>query len=77
MTLYELLKMNKSLLLVFMKNEIHLKDVSNLVIYEQFKAMKKQQLKTAYIVEMLATSFHTSTRTIYDVIKRFNTDIVL
>lgn len=77
MNCYELIKANRSLLETLKKNQISVNDIDNLLIYEEFKAMKSQKHKTVYCVCVLADKYGKSQRTIYNIIDHFRSNIIL
>ena len=77
MNCYELLKANESLIRILRANQIGVNDVDNLVIYEEFRAMKKQNHKTVYCVCVLADKYGKSQRTIYNIIDHFRKGVSL
>ncbi len=75
MNCYELIKANASLLQILKDNQISVNDIDNLKIYEEFRAMKKQNHKTVYCVCVLADKYEKSQRTIYNIIDHFRGNV--
>lgn len=77
MNCYEIIKANASLLQILKSNQISVNDIDNLQIYEEFRAMKKQNHKTVYCVCVLADKYGKSQRSIYNIINHFRSGLVL
>lgn len=77
MNCYEIIKANASLLQILKNNQIGVNDIDNLHIYEEFRAMKKQNHKTVYCVCVLADKYGKSQRSIYNIINHFRSVLVL
>lgn len=75
MNCYELIKSNENLLRILKDNQISANDIDNLQIYEEFRAMKKQNHKTVYCVCVLADKYRKSQRTIYNIVDHFRTTV--
>lgn len=77
MTRYDLIKLNYSLIKTMCDNEIDVRDVLNIPMYEEYKEMKKKHHKVGYIVCFLAEKYHMSERGVYKAIGRFKNRIQL
>lgn len=75
MNCYELIKANQSLLQLMKDNQVTVNDVDTLVIYEEFRSMKKHNHKTVYCVAVLADKYGKSQRTIYNIIDHFRKSV--
>lgn len=75
MTRYDLLKMNTSVLEIFIKNQIDIKDVRNLAIFEEFSDMRNRNEKFRYVIHFLAEKYHCSPRSISNIVTRMTSHI--
>lgn len=72
MTVYELMRMNESLLKVIAMNDVLADDVQHLAMYEEYVRMKEEGHKLMYIVAFLQDEYGVSESTAYRVIKRMS-----
>lgn len=75
MTRYDLLKMNTSVLQIFIKNKIDINDVVNLSIFEEYTDMRNRGLKYAHVVQTLAEKYHKGERSISNIVNRMKANI--
>ena len=72
MTKFEFLKMNHSLLNLLVENQISLRDLGNLAVYEEYRKINTGEYKNGYVIGCLMDKFHLSERCIYNIINRMN-----
>lgn len=78
MTRYEILKLNESLVRTLLGNSVNLAEVNNLAIYEDYVAMSQDgRVKTQYIVETLSEKYELSVRTIFGIVQRMRSDMMI
>lgn len=77
MTRFELIKANESLIKVLAENNIGLKDIENLSLAEEFKAMKAKRHKIGYIICHLGEKYGKSERAIYNIMDRMSKKVKL
>lgn len=71
----ELLKVNRSFLHLLKKNGVVLQDVEMIEIYEKYLQMMQTEDKRVYIMEKLADEAGITSRTLYHIIKRMETEV--
>lgn len=74
---YDLIKSAASILSILAKNNIDIKDVKHLEMYEDYARLKQEGHKTVYIVYYLAQQYSVSPATVYRVAKRMEQDLLL
>lgn len=74
MTNFEILKFNQELIQKIHKSGIRLKDAEYVELYTEYSLMVKDGNKISYIVSVLAEKYEISERTVYSLIKRFQTN---
>lgn len=72
MTKYELLLLNRDMLKMLSKHGIYTDDYKYILLYKEYQKMKSENLKTAYIIQILSDKYNMSERTVYRTIRRFN-----
>ena len=77
MTRYDLLKMNQSVLQIFLKNKIDLKEVERLAIFEEYTDMRNRGEKYAFVIQHLAHKYNCAPRSILNIAHRMTADITL
>lgn len=77
MTQYDLLKINRSLLLAMEANGINMKDVLMVPMVEEAEQMEKQGEKKKYIIEKLSEKYKISARSVYYIIDRLHRPIII
>ena len=75
MTIYELMKVSRSLLDAMRTHGIRVEDCSYLPIFEEYDTMKKQGEKITYIVTYLSEKHNISERTLYRMITNFTKEV--
>jgi len=71
----ELLKVNRSFLQLLKKNGVILADVEMIQIYEKYLQMMQTEDKRIYIMEKLADEAGITSRTLYHIIKRMESEV--
>ena len=74
---YELMKSAESVLNVLAKNNIDIKDVERLKMYEDYARLKSEGHKMTYIVYYLTEQYSVGAATVYLVAKRMEQNIRL
>lgn len=74
---YELMKSAESVLKLLAKNNIDIKDVERLRMYEDYARLKREGHKMTYIVYYLTEQYSVGSATVYRVAKRMEQDISL
>lgn len=74
MKIIEVLKFNRELLLRLYFYGIKNTDVKYIALYSDYESMINREYKKTYIVAALAEKYKVSERTVYNVIKRLETD---
>lgn len=74
MTIFDVLKFNRELLIRIRKSGIRLEDADYIDLFVDFKNMVANGDKVSYAVACLATSYQISERKVYTLIKRFQSD---
>lgn len=77
MTIYDIIKMNESLIKVLNKNGVNTKDLQYLPMVDEFMQMKANKHKVAYIVCYLSTKYNITERAVYKIVRRFGEKICL
>lgn len=77
MTRYDLLKMNQSVLKIFIDNKIDMKDVERLQIFEEYTDMRNRGEKYGYVIHYLAEKYKCAPRSILNIAKRMTSDVTL
>lgn len=77
MTRYDLLKMNQSVLKIFISNKIDPKDVERLEIFEEYTDMRNRGEKYNYVIQYLAEKHKCSPRSILNIAHRMASDIAI
>lgn len=77
MKYFELLRINQSFLQLLKKNGVILSDVEMLSIYEKYCQMIQSNDKKTYIMESLAAQAGITSRTLYAIIKRMESEVIL
>ena len=72
MTVFDVLRLNRSLLTVLAANGITAKDVEHTGVYEDFQKMKAEGEKISYIVAVLTDRYDIGERTIWRIVKRLD-----
>lgn len=72
MNKYEILKINERLLNIIESNNINIRDVHHIPMYEEYKKMKAKKHKISYIVCYLGCKYSLTERGIYKILKRFD-----
>ena len=74
---YDLIKSAASILGVLAKNNIDIKDVNHLEMYEDYARLKQEGHKMTYIVYYLTQQYSVAPATVYRVAKRMEQDLLL
>lgn len=74
MTIFDVLKFNRELLIRIRKSGIRLEDADYIDLFVDFNNMVANGDKVSYAVACLATSYQISERKVYTLIKRFQSD---
>ena len=74
---YELMKSAESILKLLAKNNIDIKDVERLRMYEDYARLKREGHKMTYIVYYLTEQYSIGAATVYRVAKRMEQDVSL
>lgn len=77
MTKYELLKTNQGVLDLIVKNGIKPTDIKHLPLYEKYRKMRDEGNKMIVIFNELSQMSGLKERALYDMIRRFETTLVL
>lgn len=77
MKYYELLQVNRSFIQLLKKNGVVLQDVEMIQIYEEYLQMIKKNDKKMYVMESLAAKAGITSRTLYSIISRMESDVKL
>lgn len=77
MTRYDLLKMNQSVLKIFIDNKIDMKDVERLQIFEEYTDMRNRGEKYGYVIHYLAEKYKCAPRSILNIANRMTSDVTL
>lgn len=75
MTRYDLLKMNQSVIQIFINNKIDLKDVERIAIFEEYTDMRNRGEKYGYVIHHLAEKYGCSPRSILNIATRMTSNI--
>lgn len=75
MTRYDLLRMNASVIKVFLTNKIRLQDADNLVVFEEYVNMRNRGEKYSYVVGVLAQKYGMTTRSVSNIVQRMKGDV--
>ena len=75
MKVNELLRISKSLLDTLNKCGVKALDVDYLQLYDDYLRLKEDGFKITYIVEHLGEEYSISVRSVFMIIKKFETDI--
>lgn len=76
MTVYELMKMNESLMKLMFEKGLYPQDVKHLAMYEEFLRMKNEGHKQVYIVAFLMDEYGVSEPTVYRMLRRYRTVVM-
>ncbi len=76
MKYFELLLMNGTFVQTLRKNGVVLTDADLMPIYAKYLQMRRDGEKKYYIMEKLASEAGVTSRTLYSVFKRMETDVV-
>lgn len=74
MTIFDVLKFNRELLIRIRKSGIRLEDADYIDLFVDFNNMVANGDKVSYAVACLATDYQISERKAYSLIKRFQSD---
>lgn len=74
MTIFDVLKFNRELLIRIRKSGIRLEDADYIDLFVDFNNMVANGDKVSYAVACLATDYKISERKVYSLIKRFQSD---
>lgn len=74
MKVFEVLNLNRELLMRINEIGIRLDDCRFVDLYNDYEEMKAKGMKITYIVTMLSDIYHISERKVYNLLKRFNMD---
>ncbi|WP_289823929.1 MULTISPECIES: hypothetical protein [Muribaculaceae] len=74
MTIFDVLKFNRELLIRIRKSGIRLEDADYIDLFVDFNNMVANGDKVSYAVACLATDYQISERKVYSLIKRFQSD---
>ncbi len=77
MKVIEILAFNRELLENLDRNHIKIKDVKYLQLYMEYSRLKEEGFKITYIIAYLSDTYKVGERTIYKIIKRFNSECKL
>lgn len=77
MTRYDLLKMNQSVLKIFIDNKIDMKDVERIKIFEEYTDMRNRGEKYGYVIHYLAEKYKCTPRSILNIANRMTSDVTL
>lgn len=77
MTRYDLLKMNQSVIQIFLSNKIDLKDVERIAIFEEYTDMRNRGEKYGYVIHHLAEKYKCSPRSILNIANRMTSSITI
>lgn len=72
MTLYDILCLNSEVLNQMQQFGINQDDFDNIKLFEEYRLMKQEGIKTLFIVRTLCDHYHKSERSVYRLIKRYN-----
>lgn len=75
MKVIEILNFNKELLKKFQTAGIRMDDVQYIDLFNEYRALLTQAEKVSYIVAVLATKYGVSERKVYDLIRRFKSEL--
>jgi hypothetical protein len=75
-TVYDLLKENATTLHALARAGIAIEDVANIEIFEEFKRLSDDGMKTTAIVAHLCDEYARSERSVWRLVKRFRRVIV-
>lgn len=75
MTRYDLLKLNQSVLQIFISNRIDPKEVLRLEVFEEFINRRNRGEKYNYVLHLLAEKHHCEISSIRKMVKRMRSDI--
>ena len=74
---YDLLKMNQSVLNIFLKNKIDLKDVERLAIFEEYTDMRNRGEKYGNVIHHLAEKYKCAPRSVLNIAQRMRADVII
>ena len=74
MTIFEVLKFNREILVRIRKSGIRLEDTDYIDLFVDYNNMIVAGDKVSYVVACLATNYHISERKVYSMIKRFQSN---
>lgn len=70
MTKYDILKLYEGPIRFILENNINIKDIEYLGLYEKYIEMKKKKHKVSYIVTYLGDTYSLTERAVYKIIDR-------
>lgn len=77
MTRYDLLKNNEEVLGLFVRNLIDLREVKNLIIFEEYIDMRNRNEKYAYVIQKLSEKYGKTESCIVKIVQRMTSDVVV
>ena len=77
MTKYDLLKMNVSVIKVFLRNKVWLEDVDNLGMLEEYLDRRNAGEKYSYVVETLGREYGVSARHVGRIVRRLREEVAV
>lgn len=77
MTTYELLKINERLIMTMQQQTVELSDVRYLDMYKEYLRMVNEGHKKTYIIAFLSDEYNIGQRTLYRVIDKLSTEVIL
>lgn len=70
MNLYEAIKLDKSVIKILYDAKFQTKDWKYIALYEEYLSLSNRGEKVSWIVKHLSTTYQTSERNVYKIIKR-------
>lgn len=75
MTRYDLLRVNSSVLRLFLANKIDMRDVERLALFEEYIDMRNRGEKYHYTVQHLAQKYRCAPRSVMNVVGRMRSEV--
>ena len=77
MTEYDLIKAAESILGMLAKNNVDVKDVNHIEMYEEYNRLKSEGHKISYITFYLSQQYDIGQATVYRVVKRMEKNMTI
>lgn len=77
MTTFELLKVNKGVIEILIKNDLDIQDVKYIEAFQEYSRLMSEGHKQLYVIQYIEDEYEVSKSTIKRLIKRFSKEVVL